>query len=302
MSSAARRTTDAVRPRLRYLAAFGGAVMVAVVSVGVLLTQSNGFDAHVFWSAWSAGLYTRPAGLGVPDLYVYAPPLAQLLYPLTHLPWPLFWSMTVLVSGAAYVWLLRPVPLALRVPLLVACSSSIAMGNLEWALALVAVLGLRRPYLWALPLLTKITPGVGIVWFLARRQWRELGIALGATGIVVAASIAVSPDLWARFLAFMADNVRHHGSGYFFVGVLPPMPLVARTLVAVALVGWGARKDHPWVLAMAMVLTQPDASWNTLAILTAVPRLLGPSPVGTAPAQALARALERSTTTAAPSS
>ena len=41
------------------------------------------------------------------------------------------------------------------------------------------VLGFRWPFTWAFVLLTKVTPGVGLLWFAVRREWRSLAIALG---------------------------------------------------------------------------------------------------------------------------
>ena len=45
-------------------------------------------------------------------------------------------------------------------------------------------------------LLTKITPAIGMVWHLVRREWRELGIAVGVTAAVVAIGFIVNPGLW----------------------------------------------------------------------------------------------------------
>ena len=39
------------------------------------------------------------------------------------------------------------------------------VGNIHLMLAATVVVGLRHSAVWALPLLTKITPGVGLLWF-----------------------------------------------------------------------------------------------------------------------------------------
>ena len=52
--------------------------------------------------------------------------------------------------------------------------------------AAVIVAGFRWPALWAIPLLTKVTPGgIGLLWFAARGEWRHLGIALASTLAIV---------------------------------------------------------------------------------------------------------------------
>ena len=68
----------------------------------------------------------------------------------------------------------------------------IAGGNISLLLAVAIVWGFRWPWTWAFVLLTKITPGVGLLWFALRREWRQLAIALGATAAV--AGGVVRPD------------------------------------------------------------------------------------------------------------
>ena len=64
----------------------------------------------------------------------------------------------------------------------------VAGGNVSLLLAVAIVVGFRWPAAWALVLLTKITPGIGLLWFAVRREWRHLAIALGATAAIVAVS------------------------------------------------------------------------------------------------------------------
>ncbi len=62
------------------------------------------------------------------------------------------------------------------------------MGNVHMLLALAIVLGFRWPATWSFVLLTKVTPGIGLLWFAVRREWRSLAIALGATAVLVTLS------------------------------------------------------------------------------------------------------------------
>ncbi len=51
------------------------------------------------------------------------------------------------------------------------------------------MIGFRYPAAWSLILLTKITPGIGLLWFAVRREWRALAIALGATAAIASVSL-----------------------------------------------------------------------------------------------------------------
>ena len=46
----------------------------------------------------------------------------------------------------------------------------VAGGNVSLLLAVAIVVGFRWPAAWALVLLTKITPGIGLLWFAVRRR------------------------------------------------------------------------------------------------------------------------------------
>ena len=67
----------------------------------------------------------------------------------------------------------------------------LAGGNIHLLLAAAIVLGFRWPWTWSLVLLTKITPGIGLLWFVVRREWRNLTIALGGTAAIVAVSFVL---------------------------------------------------------------------------------------------------------------
>ena len=66
-------------------------------------------------------------------------------------------------------------------------------GNIHLLLAVAIVLGFRYPAAWAFVLLTKVTPGIGLLWFAARGEWRKLGIALGFTAAIVAVTFVFMP-------------------------------------------------------------------------------------------------------------
>ena len=107
--------------------------------------------------------------------------------------------------------------------------------------------GLRWPALWAFPLLTKVTPGIGILWFLARREWRNLAIAVGATVVIAAVSFAYPPSDWFDWIAFLAANVDHEYPFWII-----PVSLPVRLAMSAILTWWGAVTDRPWVLPLAV--------------------------------------------------
>src|SRR6185369_17822292 len=120
-------------------------------------------------------------------------------------------------------------------------------------IAAAIALGFRYPATWAWVLLTKVTPGVGLVWFVVRREWRSLAIALGVTAGLVAVSLAIDFPLWREWLERdLLASLRQ-----------PPdqpqiaIPLLVRLPLAVAIVAWGAATDRRWTVPLAATLALP---------------------------------------------
>src|SRR5690348_6311250 len=98
----------------------------------------------------------------------------------TFLPWPVFAVAWAAFLFAVYLWMTGRrnwLPLLAFPPILF----ELSMGNIHLLLAAAIVLGFRWPAAWSFVLLTKVTPGVGLLWFAVRREWRSLAVALGAT-------------------------------------------------------------------------------------------------------------------------
>ena len=112
-------------------------------------------------------------------------------------------------------------------------------------------LGFRYPAAWSFVLLTKVTPGVGLLWFAVRREWRQLGIALGVTAVVVVASLVVDGPMWGQWL----DAVRRDSAAN--LGDLLAIPLWLRLPIAAAVVIWGARTDRAWTVPVAATVAMP---------------------------------------------
>jgi hypothetical protein len=132
-------------------------------------------------------------------------------------------------------------------------------------------LGFRFPWTWALMLLTKVTPGIGLLWFAVRREWRALGIALGATAAIVVVSYLVAPDLWRQWVDLL--TVQSGGDVPELAAVR--VPLVVRVVIAAVIVAWGAWTDRPWVLPIAVLLAQPVIWVASLSILVGILPLRG---------------------------
>jgi hypothetical protein len=226
-------------------------------------------DAYAYWTTRDGDLYGDATGrIGA---YLYSPAFAQSLLPLTWLPFQVFAALWTALNLAIVRWLAGP---RLALPLLVLflpIGFEVVSGNVHLLYAAAVVLGFRYPAAWALPLLTKVTPGIGLVWFAARREWRSLAIAGGATGVIVAASYLLSPADWAAWL----DILRRDAAGEMVTtGWYLPVSVWVRLPIAAALIAWGGVTDRRWTVPVGVVLALPVLWLNGLATLVALVPLL----------------------------
>ena len=272
-------------------------IVVAVVLWGLVVAFAEpwgrlwgtGQDARCYYQATLADPYLH-SEWNDPIAYVYSPAFLQLVSPLTALPWQAFMAVwTALLIGAVR-FLTGPRLLAAGL-LFPFTAMEVAGGNVSLLLAVAIVLGFRWPATWALVLLTKITPGIGLLWFAVRGEWRSLAIALGATAAIAAVSYVIIPDAWPRWVEVIVANA---GKGGTWASV--PIPLLDPAARSVALVVWGARTDRRWTVPVASMLALPALWYGGISMLLAVIPLLGGRAAGAAPA----RDLTRSATTTAP--
>ncbi len=222
------------------------------------------FDAYAYWTT-RFGLDYATAEQGHTGVYLYSPAFAQAIAPLVALPLAPFAGIWTLLAALPLVWLAGRYAFILG--LLPPVAMSIGLGQLDIAFAAIAVVGLRWPAVWALPLLTKITPGVALLWFAARREWRSLAIAIGATGALAVVSFALDPSAWFGWFALLARlDFPTIGGGL----LLLPIDLWLRLPLAGALVWWGARTDRHWTIPAAMCLALPTVFVNSPTILVAL--------------------------------
>ena len=120
-------------------------------------------------------------------------------------------------------------------------------------------------------LLTKVTPGIGLLWFVVRREWRELGIALGATVLIVATSAIFMPRAWLDWFNLLIGLAGRDGTW-----AAVPIPFLVRMPAAIAVVVWGARTNRRWTVPVAGMLALPALWYGGLTMLLAVIALRDP--------------------------
>ena len=233
---------------------------VVVLVVFTILRPVPAGDAHAYWVVDLANPYTRP--VATQDAFTYTPPAALFFAVLGQLPFEVFEAIWTLLIGFALLWLTGPWALAFLVLPVVA--SDLYLGNIHVLLGAAVVGSLRRPGLWAIPLLTKPSVGVGLLWYAARGEWRRLAIAIGVTAAIAAAAFVIAPGLWGQWLDYVLETglSPNLGSAYAV-----PIPLLVRLPAAVLLVIWGARTNRPWTLPTAAMLGLPVLWLVGLAML-----------------------------------
>ena len=226
-----------------------------------------GQDARCYWQATLANPYLH-SDWNDPIAYVYSPAFLQLVSPLAALPWQAFMAIwtALLIASVRFFTGPRLLAAGLLFPF---AAMEVAGGNVSLLLAAAIVLGFRWPAAWAIVLLTKITPGIGLLWFAVRREWRSLAIALGATLAIAAVSIVILPDQWRTWVDVV---IRNAGKGGTWASV--PIPLWFRLPIAVAVLVWGARTDRRWTVPVASMVALPALWYGGISMLLAVIPLL----------------------------
>lgn len=238
---------------------------LAIAFVGLRLAGvspwDQSVDAYAYWSTRSGVPYDG-SSVGTLGSYLYSPAFTLLIAPISWLPWSIFNAIWTTVN-VAILWKLAG-RWAIVALLFLPIPIEIIAGNVHLFYAAVAVFGLRYPALWLIPLVTKLTPGIGLLWFVARREWRNLGIALGATALLAAAAYVLDPAAWRAWIDLLltSDTAPADTPGFFI-----PVPLPIRLGAAAIIVVWGARTDRPWVLPIALTLSLPLLWLNGLAVL-----------------------------------
>ena len=252
--------------RALWLALIPGGLLFLAMQVYVYWQTDNiGLDSHAYWLAarepetW----YTRPPAYR--DAFLYSPAFGQALHPLGVLPWPAFQAVWFLGCAAILAWLLAPLGWRRGLILAPFFVSELLLGNVYLLFGASLVLSLGRfPGAVALPVLTKVAPGVVGVWFVVRREWRKVFWAAGTTAVIVLVSVLAAPEAWSRWVEFLGTSAGDRGFGS-----------TVRLVLALVLVVWAARRGQAWLLAPALILACPVlGGYGPFAVLAAIPRLL----------------------------
>ncbi len=236
-------------------------------------------DAYIYWSyirtphLYLTELSTAPHG------YLYSPAFVQAIWPLLQLPWVTFYGIWLALGMLSLVWLLRPfltlvtlpwVFITFGVALLAIPRHSLSSMNVTMFMGIAVAAGFRWPWSWSLILLTKVTPGLGLLWFVVRREWRDLAIALGATAAISVVSFVIAPNWWFDWVTVLRNNSSYPEPAF----AIHILPLIPRLLIAAALIVVAARFDARWVMPIAVVIAMPYIADTSLIVLAAVPPLL----------------------------
>jgi hypothetical protein len=202
-------------------------------------------DGLAYWGVDTSAPYDT-AGVGRTGSFLYTPVAALAFGVVGLLPQPLFIALWAALIVALAAWLGRPWP-RIWLILLLPLSRELLIGQFNVVVTAAIVVGFGRPWLWAVPLLTKVTPGVGLLWFAVRREWRNLAIALGVTAALAVASFVLHPDWWADWIELIRrdqGNAAHQ------------LPLL-RYAAAAMIVAWGAWTDRPWTVPLGAFVALP---------------------------------------------
>jgi hypothetical protein len=248
--------------------------LIGAIVIGVIfsIAYARGdvirpYDLDCYWTATDFGNLYADDWLDPSYCYVYPPVMAQLLYPFHVLPYAVVTTGWILLCFASLwvclrEWTLLAIALgfvAIAFPalnVLGAGLGAVLLGNITMPMAAAIVLAMRPSPAWSaawysVPILTKLTAGVGLLWFLFRREWRPFAIGLGVTAAVALVSFVVSPAAWIEWIDF---NIKNYG-GPPRAPVIGGYPL--RVIAGVLIVAYGARTNRRWPVAIAAGIALP---------------------------------------------
>ncbi len=260
--------TPAAENRLRRVSLAVGLALAALMlvaigwSAGPFMPDSfgPGQDARSYWVVSLDDPYAFGL-VGEESAFPYSPAFLQAMTPIRVLEWVPFLVVWTGLLMAALLVMVGPILFA---PMLALTFIDLWGGNIHLLLGLAIVLGFRWPAAWAFTLLSKVTPGIGLLWFAARGEWRALGVAVGTAAVIGAISLAVAPDIWVDWFRFLEGS-----TGRSTVGYSLPVPLWVRLPLAAVVVVVAARSDRRWLLPVGVLMALPVIWWGSFAILSA---------------------------------
>jgi hypothetical protein len=236
--------------------------IVGAVAYWLYLTTGGGLpvDVHYYWAADPANLYPHPEA-GEHNGYNYSPAFEFVAGWWRGIPFEAYAAIWRAVLLAMLVYLAGPFTLValLTVPV----ASEINAANIQIPLALAVVLGFRWPATWAFVILTKLTPGIGLLWFVLRREWRHVAIALAVTAAIAAVSFVLMPAAWSGYLALLTGSPAPSVAPYY-------LPFWARLPFAIAFIVGGAVTGRRWPVVVGATIALPVYYITSSAMLVGV--------------------------------
>lgn len=237
-------------------------IALALVWLITSLNYPQTVDATVYWSLDLDALYERGIVNEV-GAYLYSPAFAQALSPSTVLAWPVWYAMWAAMNLGLLVWMLGPAA-ALITLAFPPVSHAYWSGNIHFLLAATAILGVRHAGFWALPLLTKVTPGIGLLWHAGRKDLRAVITGMSWTIGLGSLSFLLAPHLWSEWLRVLSLSAQTAGPE-----TLLPLSLEIRVAIAAAVVVFGGTRGWAWTIPVGMAIAQPIFWTAGLAVLVA---------------------------------
>jgi glycosyl transferase family 87 len=223
--------------------------IIAAVVYWVYLTKTGGapVDVRAYWAADPSNLYPHPEA-GEKNGFNYSPLFDWMVAWGRVLPFEVFVAIWRAILLVALVYLAGP--FTIFVLFTVPVASEINAANIQILLALAIVMGFRYPASWSFVILTKVTPGIGLLWFALRRQWRHVAIALGCTAGLVAVSFLARPGDWFDYLKLWTGVPAPAVSPYY-------LSFWQRLPFAVAFIVFGAWRGYRWPVVVGSMLALP---------------------------------------------
>lgn len=234
-----------------------GIVFAAYYWLQLTTTTGLPVDVRAYWVADPDNLYPDPSSPLGTDKYLYSPAFELVVGWGRHLPFEAFVAIWRGILLVALVWLAGPVaaPVMFWSPV----ASDINAGNIQLLLATAIVLGFRYPATWAFVFLTKLSPGVGVLWFALRRRWRDFAIALGVTAAIAAATFVVWPDRWFGWVELLSAPAP--AVAPYYLSVWQRLPIAGAFLLLGAWRGWR------WPVVAAATAALPAFYFPSWALL-----------------------------------
>ena len=216
-------------------------------------------------------LYDPTAAVVTPYAYRYPPPLAQFLVPFALLMSPALFTATwtVLLMGCLY-WLAgRDIWVMLALIAFPPVAVELWYRNIHLILAVLLVLGMRR---WssfhAIGASIKFAPGLGIIYLVVRRRWREALVAAAVGLAILLVSYVLNPGAWAQFIDITLYRGLLDESG--FAAVPYVVRLAAGLALAVVAGLLVSRRLGEALLVVAVTIALPTLWLTALSTLSAL--------------------------------